>query len=126
MQVRRYTSLCRVPQPPKKEKVMQKKKVLKGLLAVSAVAAMFSTFGVQAQSAGSGSSSGVAPGAPGASGASLSKGDQKALVGMAQANMAEVAAGKLAQSKSQNDQVKSFAQQMIDDHTKALTEVQQV
>jgi predicted outer membrane protein len=162
---------------------MQKKKVLKGLLAVSAVAAMFSTFGVQAQTPASGtqssstnmtgkttsqgtvgntnsqgmdnrgsSSSGASgsgmdqssgssssQGASGAgaaatggaaagaaSGGSMSKSDQKMLADMAQANMAEIEGGKLAQSKSQNDQIKSFAQQMIDDHTKALTDVQQV
>jgi predicted outer membrane protein len=61
-----------------------------------------------------------------AAGGSLSKSDQKILMDMARANMAEIEAGKVAQSKSQNDQVKSFAQQMIDDHTKALGDVQQV
>lgn len=54
----------------------------------------------------------------------LSKSDQKIVMDMARANMAEIEAGKLAQSKSQNDQVKNFAQQMIDDHTKALNDVQ--
>jgi predicted outer membrane protein len=162
---------------------MQKKKVLKGLLAVSAVAAMFSTFGVQAQagaqssstnmtgkttsqgtvgntnsqgmdnrggstsgtsgagmdqSSGSSSSQGASgsgaaasggaatSAASSAAGGSMSKSDKKALVDMAQANMAEIEAGKLAQSKSQSDQVKTFAQQMIDDHTKALNDVQQL
>ena len=52
--------------------------------------------------------------------------DQKAMRDIAQANMAEIASAKLALDKSQNDQVKSFAQKMIDDHTKALTEVQQL
>lgn len=42
---------------------------------------------------------------------------------MAIANMAEVNAGKMAVSKSQNPEVKAFAQKMIDDHTKALGEV---
>jgi putative membrane protein len=54
----------------------------------------------------------------------LNKSDQKIVTQMAQANMAEIEAAKLAQSKSQNEQVKTFAQQMIDDHTKALGEVQ--
>jgi len=45
---------------------------------------------------------------------------------MAMVNMAEVEMGKLAQSKSQNAEVKTFAQQMIDDHTKGLAEVQAV
>ena len=43
---------------------------------------------------------------------------------MAIANMAEVETGKLALSKSQNAEVKTFAQQMIDDHGKALSELQ--
>lgn len=54
---------------------------------------------------------------------SVSKSDQKIVTELAQGNMAEVELAKLAQSKSQNEQVKSFAQQMIDDHNKALTEV---
>ncbi|NHZ96762.1 DUF4142 domain-containing protein [Massilia sp. CCM 8734] len=42
------------------------------------------------------------------------------------ANMAEIEAARTAQGKSQDDQVKKYAQQMIDDHTKALGEVQQL
>ena len=53
----------------------------------------------------------------------LSKGDQAIVAGMAQANMAEVAAGKMALEKGQSAEVKTFAQQMIDDHTKALADV---
>ncbi|HEX9171116.1 MAG TPA: DUF4142 domain-containing protein [Telluria sp.] len=54
----------------------------------------------------------------------MSKGDEKIVMDMARANMAEIEAGKLALSKSQDTDVKTFAQQMIDDHTKALGEVQ--
>lgn len=62
-----------------------------------------------------------------ASGATkMSKADSKAIMDMAMVNMAEVEMGKLAQSKSQNQEVKTFAQQMIDDHTKGLAEVQTV
>ena len=60
------------------------------------------------------------------SGAQLSRSDQKMIMSMAQANLAEIEMGRMAQNKSQSDQVKNFAQQMIDDHSKALTEVQQV
>jgi predicted outer membrane protein len=56
----------------------------------------------------------------------MSKADSKAVMDMAMVNMAEVEMGKLAQSKSQNPDVKTFAQQMIDDHTKGLAEVQAV
>lgn len=53
----------------------------------------------------------------------LNKADQNIVIGMARANMAEIGAAKLAVSKSQNAQVKAFAQQMIDDHTRALNDV---
>ncbi|MEH6435686.1 DUF4142 domain-containing protein [Massilia sp. DD77] len=157
---------------------MQKKQVLKSLLAVSAVAAMLGSFGVQAQnnaqsaqqmsqhgsqgnpnltgkaandgtvgntdsqgkedrSGQVGSSSAAATqagaaapataaaaaGAKGADAAKLTKADKKALNDMALSNMAEIETAKLALSKSQNQEVKTFAQQMIDDHTKAQAEV---
>lgn len=57
---------------------------------------------------------------------SMSKADQNLMREMAQANLAEIQAGKLAMEKSQSDQVKKFAQQMIDDHTKANGELQQL
>ena len=77
--------------------------------------------------AGMTSQSSGASGAAGATGSSsLSKADSKAITDMAMVNMAEVEMGKLAQSKSQNPEVKTFAQQMIDDHGKALQEVQTV
>ena len=56
----------------------------------------------------------------------MSKADNKAVMDMAMVNMAEVEMGKMAQSKSQSAEVKTFAQQMIDDHTKGLSEVQAV
>jgi predicted outer membrane protein len=65
-------------------------------------------------------------GAAGATGSSsaLTAADKKGLIDMATANMNEIAAGKIAVSKSQNADVKAYAQQMIDDHGKSLTEVQ--
>lgn len=57
---------------------------------------------------------------------SLNKGDQQILNDLAQANMAEVATGKLALQKSESADVKKFAQQMVDDHTKGLQAVQDV
>jgi putative membrane protein len=75
-----------------------------------------------------GSSSMGQSGAAGAtaSGASLSSGDKKAMMDMAQADINEVAAGKIAVGKAQSPDVKAYAQQMIDDHTAALTKVQAV
>ena len=74
---------------------------------------------------GAGMSGSTSSGAT-ASGMKLSKADNKAIMDMAMVNMAEVEMGKMAQSKSQNAEVKTFAQQMIDDHSKGLTEVQTV
>ncbi|MDB5828384.1 MAG: hypothetical protein JWQ73_2604 [Variovorax sp.] len=54
----------------------------------------------------------------------LSRADEGMLKDIAQANAAEIAAGKLALEKSQNADVKKFAQMMVDDHTKGLGDVQ--
>ena len=42
---------------------------------------------------------------------------------IAQADIAEVAAGKLGASKASSDEVKKFAQHMVDDHGKHLNEL---
>lgn len=78
--------------------------------------------GMSSQSSGQ---SGTA-GATGSGTTKMSKADSKGIVDMAMVNMAEIEMGKMAQSKSQNPEVKTYAQQMIDDHTKALQEVQTV
>jgi putative membrane protein len=48
--------------------------------------------------------------------------DVKFMENIAQANLAEIATGKLAVAKAQSPLVKQFGQQMIDDHTKMLNE----
>lgn len=101
---------------------MQKNKTLKGMLVVSAVAAMFTIGSVQAQTPPAAVQN-DATGQTG-SGARLSAGDEKALKDMAQANINEVAAAKVALSKAQSSEVKAFAQQMVKDHSAALTKVQ--
>ena len=75
----------------------------------------------------------TAPPAAGTSGATksatgtpLSRADSKVVQEMALAHMAEIEAARTAQSKSQNEQVRAYAQQMIDDHTKGLNEVRDV
>lgn len=73
--------------------------------------------GAADQSAGGGKS---------AAGGTMSKADRELMRDMAYANLDEIEAGKLAQSKSNNDQVKKFGQQMVDDHTKAMSELQQL
>ncbi|MEG3111150.1 DUF4142 domain-containing protein [Pantoea sp. T14] len=103
---------------------MQKSKTLKALLAVTVVAAMFSSVGVQAQTPTSAAQNGAA-GQTG-SRTMLSSDDVKALKDMAQANINEIAAAKIALSKAQSSEVKAFAKQMVDDHGAALTKVQTV
>jgi putative membrane protein len=49
--------------------------------------------------------------------------DAKRMRDIAQADMAEVAAGKLGTSKASSDEVKKFAQHMVDDHGKHLNEL---
>jgi putative membrane protein len=45
---------------------------------------------------------------------------------LAQAHLAAIATGRIALDKTQHAQVSSFAQQMIDEHTLALQELQQL
>jgi putative membrane protein len=53
---------------------------------------------------------------------SLQKQDTKMMRDIAQADLAEVQAGKLAASKASSAEVKKFAQHMVDDHGKHLSE----
>lgn len=103
---------------------MPKNKTLKALLTVSAVVAMFSTAGVYAQTPASPAQNAAA--GQSASGGKLSAGDEKALKDMAQANINEIAAAKIALSKAESSDVKAYAQKMVDDHGAALTKVQTV
>lgn len=56
----------------------------------------------------------------------VEKSDARMMADLAQANMAEVDAGKLALEKSSDARIKKFAQMMIDDHTAALGEVEKL
>lgn len=105
---------------------MQKRNNLKVVLIASAVAAMFSTAAVQAQSSSAAQSDTSAQTSSTGSMAKLSSGDEKALKDMAQANINEIAAAKIALNKAESSDVKAFAQKMVDDHGDALTKVQTV
>jgi putative membrane protein len=54
--------------------------------------------------------------------AGLSREDRNALENLAQADIAEVEAGKLGVQKATNPEVKKFAQHMVDEHTAMLKE----
>ena len=55
-----------------------------------------------------------------------SKADQRMMKDIAQANIAEIETGKLAQEKASKNEVKQFGKTMVDDHTKALGELQEI
>lgn len=74
----------------------------------------------------SGYASGASTRESGASSGKLSSDEEKIIRQLAQANMVEINAAKLAQEKTQSDEVKSFAKKMVDDHTKALDELKQI
>lgn len=63
---------------------------------------------------------------PSAANGKLGKSDREMMQKIAQTNIAEIEAAKLAQEKSKSDEVRSFAQKMIDDHTKAQSELEQI
>lgn len=109
---------------------MQKTIHIRHALALAA-AAVFAAGGAQAQAVAQGTVPAAAPtiaaakaAASGAQANELSRSDRKALVEMAEANMAEIAHGKLALNKAVNPEIKAYAQRMVDEHTKALAEVQ--
>ena len=54
----------------------------------------------------------------------LAKDDQKFWHDFAQANMAEVEAGKLAQQQAKSEEVKKYGEHMVQDHSKMLEEQQ--
>lgn len=55
-----------------------------------------------------------------------SNADAKRMKQLAQDNLAEIEAGKLAADKAQDPQVKQFAQRMVDDHTKLLDDLKKL
>jgi putative membrane protein len=64
--------------------------------------------------------------AAGAAFAAPSTTDEMFAMKAAQAGMAEVADGKLAVRKTDNDQVRMVAQRMVDDHTRANMQLQRI
>jgi putative membrane protein len=59
-------------------------------------------------------------------GGKLSRMDEKFVKDAAMGGMMEVHMGKLGVQKAQNEQVKTYAQRLIDDHTQANTELKQL
>jgi putative membrane protein len=84
------------------------------------------TSGAASSSGSSGTADTASGSGKSASGKALSKSDQNMMRDMAYANLSEIEAAKVAQSQSNNDQVKTFAKKMIDDHTQAQQELTQL
>lgn len=124
---------------------MQQRQILNRMLGIAAFAMLFGasavhgqtgsatgTAGQDAQGASSAQSSGgsdtstTTSAGKQESGKSLSKADQNIMRELAQSNLAEIEAGKIALSQSKNDQVRNFAQRMIDDHQQAQKDLEQL
>jgi putative membrane protein len=120
---------------------MDKELILKRMAVCATLAMVFGAASAQTGTAGAGAGTAAGTTATGRdasgagntagpmsgaarSGSKVSSGDQKMMRDIAYSNLSEVAAGKLALERSQSDDVKSFAQKMIDDHTKAQQELQ--
>ncbi|WP_234814902.1 DUF4142 domain-containing protein [Noviherbaspirillum denitrificans] len=104
---------------------MQQRQILNRMFGVALLAMLFSVPGAQAQSAASSGSSGKASSSA-QSGKSMSRGDQNIVNELAVSNLAEIEAGKIALSQSKNDQVRNFAQKMVDDHQQAQKDLEQL
>lgn len=110
---------------------MQKTLRIHRVLALSIAGALFAAGASQAQAqavtqatAPAAAAAAGAPAAPASTASKLDRSDRKVLELMAEANIAEINAGKLALSKASNPEVKAYAQRMVDEHTKSLAEVQ--
>jgi putative membrane protein len=93
-----------------------KNKSLFQLIGAASVVALLGTMPVHAQQANADSNAATAE-------ARVSSGDRELMEDISHANLAEIDTGKLALEKSQNEQVRKFAQMMIDDHTKSQAEL---
>jgi putative membrane protein len=62
----------------------------------------------------------------GTSASTLNTTDRNSLLELARANLSEISLAKLAQTKSKDDKVLSFAQRMLDDHTKLQDQLAQL
>jgi len=130
--------MMHTPEKPTSRLVLQPGHAL-AALAVCALTLSTLPAGAQGVSGSSAGGTGTASGAAGVTssgtprvagnsasgtGAMVSRDDSKMMTDLAHANIAEIETGKLALEKSQNEQVRKFAQHMIDEHTSALKELQ--
>ena len=98
----------------------------KAVHGVAAIVALCTAVGATAQAPAGQPASGTAQTGAAPAASTLNAADQRMLKTMALTNLAEIEAGRMAQSKTQSDAVRTFAQRMIDDHTKALADIRQL
>jgi putative membrane protein len=98
--------------------VQNKKPLILAFVAVAVGVLLIAAPAVQAQTATT-----AGPTAKANDASKLDMSDRGMIDNLAQANYAEIETGKLALEKSQNADIKKFAQNMVDDHGKALDEV---
>ena len=91
--------------------------------AIGAAMMLLSAGAAMAQSTSTGSrSSGTSATSSNAS-ATLSAADRRMMQELAQANNAEIALSQLAEERSKNPKVQTFARKMVEDHRQAATEL---
>lgn len=79
-----------------------------------------------AQGTGQASGPSAAAGSKASQSPSMGEQDRELIEDLAHANLAEIETGRLALEKTANPQVKQFAQRMIEDHTNAMKQLQQL
>ena len=94
--------------------------------AAAALAAAFAFHPAGAQPVRSASAPDMPSGRISDSTSQLQRADQTLLRDIAQANLAEIENGKIALDKSKDEQVRMFAQQMVNDHGTAMKDVEQL
>lgn len=108
-------------------KKLTQNKTMRAALPAFLMAAVFAAAPAQAfvgQAATPSAAQGAAAAsAKGTASTKLDRADRKVLEDLGEANLAEIAAAKLALEKSQNAQVRAYAQRMIDEHGKAHAEL---
>lgn len=122
---------------------MQQRHILQRMFGIAVFAMLFGASSLHAQTGstsgsagqGSGSSAQSTGGSSGSASAgagkesgskSMSKADQNIMREIAMSNLAEIETAKIALSQSKNDQVRNFAQKMIDDHQQAQKDLEQL
>jgi putative membrane protein len=102
--------------------------LIRHLLTATALAASLTAGAALAQTSGARDTSrATATAADATSGATqIQRADRKLIENIAQSNLAEIATGRIALDTSKDERVRKFAQTMIDDHTTAMADVQQL